>query len=108
MKKYLTVAAILGALAFVSVTYFAQATEPVATTTTTIETTAPVVEHTDHADHAEHAVDAVTGVDAVASECEASVAASFEGKTPSDEEKTAALQACVDAKAAEAKTEVTE
>lgn len=102
MKKYLTVAAILGALAFVSVTYFAQATEPVATTTTTIETTAPVAEHADHAEHA------TTAVDAVASECEATVAASFEGKTPSDDEKNAALKACVDGKAAEAKTEVTE
>lgn len=100
MKKYLTVAAILGAIAFVSVSFLAQATEHEATTTTTIETTAPVVEHTDHADHADHAVDAV------ATECEATVAASFEGKTPSDEEKTAALKACVDAKAAEAKTEV--
>lgn len=105
MKKYLTVAAILGALAFVSVTYFAQATEPVASTTTTIETTAPVVEHADHAEHAEHAA---TGVDAVAGECEATVEASFEGKTPSDDEKNAALKACVDAKAAEVKTEVTE
>lgn len=100
MKKYLTVAAILGAIAFVSVSFLAQATEHEATTTTTIETTAPVVEH---ADHAEHAVDAV---DAVTTECEATVAASFEGQTPSDEEKTAALKACVDAKAAEAKTEV--
>lgn len=100
MKKYLTVAAILGAIAFVSVSFLAQATEHEATTTTTIETTAPVVEHTDHADHADHAVDAV------ATECEATVAASFEGKTPSDEEKTAALKACVDAKAAEATTEV--
>ena len=102
MKKYLTVAAVLGALAFVSVTYFAQATEPVATTTTTIETTAPVVEHTDHVGHA------ATGVEVVADECEATVAASFEGKTPSDDEKNAALKACVDGKAAEAKTEVTE
>ncbi len=97
MKKYLTVAAILGAIAFVSVSFLAQATEHEATTTTTIETTAPVVEHADHAEHA---------VDAVATECEATVAASFEGQTPSDEEKTAALKACVDAKAAEAKTEV--
>ena len=105
MKKYLTVAAILGALAFVSVTYFAQATEPVATTTTTVETTAPVVEHTDHADHATHAA---TGVDAVAAECETTVAAHFEGKTPSDDEKHAALKACVDGKAADAKAEVTE
>ncbi len=97
MKKYLTVAAVLGAIAFVSVSYLAQATEPVTTTTTTIEAVETTVEHADHADHA---------VDAVAHECEATVATQFEGKMPTDAEKTEALKACVDAKAAEAKTEV--
>lgn len=89
MKKYLTVAAILGAIAFVSVSYLAQATEATSEVTTAVEATtdAPAMQ-------ADVAVDA-----AVASDCEASVAASFEGKTATDEEKAAAVKACEDSKA---------
>lgn len=94
MKKYLTVAAVLGAIAFVSVSYLAQATEPAVTTSVEVTTEAPVV-------HAEGAVDA-----AVASDCAASVTAAFEGKTATDEEKAAALKACEDSKSTETTTEV--
>lgn len=90
MKNYLTIAAVLGAVAFVSVSFLAQATEPAA---------APAMEAAAPAVAADAAV-AAPAVDAATTECETSVAASFEGKTPSDEEKAAAVKACVDAKAA--------
>ncbi len=89
MKKYLTLAAVLGAIAFVSVSFLAQADD-----------------HGTHSDTTMTEAAAPAAVDAVASECEASVAAAHEGKTVTDAEKDAALKACVDAKAAEAKTEV--
>lgn len=91
MKKYLTIAAVLGAIAFVSVSFLAQATEPAAAVSTTVETNAA-------APAAEATTTTTVAADAT-KECEASVAASFEGKTPSDEEKAAAVKACVDAKA---------
>lgn len=83
MKKYLTLAAVLGTVAFVSVSYLAQATEHVATTTTEIEATTTTTVTAD-----------------TTAECEATVAASFEGQTPSQDEREAALKACVDAHAA--------
>ena len=91
MKNYLTIAAVLGAVAFVSVSFLAQATEPAAAVA--MEAAAPAA-----AVAADAAVAPVA--DAATTECETSVAASFEGKTPSDEEKAAAVKACVDAKAA--------
>ena len=94
MKKYLTLAAVLGAIAFVSVSFLAQADDH-HTSTTTIHTEATTPAITDAAD-------------AVTTECETTVAAALEGKTVTDEERSAALDACIDAKAAEAKPEAAE
>lgn len=92
MKKYLTLAVVLGAMAFVSVSFLAQADDHTTHSTTTIM----------HSETEAHA----NAVDAVAAECEATVAAAHEGKTVTDAEKETALKACVDAKAAEAHAEV--
>ena len=83
MKKYLTVAAVLGAIAFVSVSYLAQANEPAAAPVA-VEAAATVTTTTEVAPVA---VDAAA--EAVAKECDATVAASFEGKMPTAEEKAA-------------------
>ncbi len=102
MKKYLTLAAVLGAIAFVSVSYLAQATEPATSAVTTSVETA--------VDAAAPAVDAdatvtTTVETAVDADCTAKVAAEFEGKTPTDDEKAAAVAKC-EADHAAAHTEV--
>lgn len=91
MKKYLSVAVVLGAIAFVSVSYLAQANEAMPVTTKTTETTTTTTTTT--TDQTDAAVQA-------AKDCETSVNASFEGKMPTDADREAALKACVDAKIA--------
>jgi hypothetical protein len=89
MKKYLTLAAFLGAIAFLSVSYLAQA-EPEAgaamttttTTSTTTTATAPAAE--------------LTGYAKDLAECNTLAAApSTEGATPSAEEQAAAAHKCL-------------
>jgi len=97
MKKYLSLAVVLGALAFISVSFLAQA-EP---ETSKVET---VVEQAVESDVAapEMAIEAVTPeVDAFikdAEDCEASVAVANEGKETAPEAHDSAFISCLTAK----------
>jgi hypothetical protein len=87
MKKYLTLAALAGAVALVSVSYFAQAEEAkTGTTPTAVEKAAPAADAT--------------------KECETAAAAKkADGTDPTAEEKAAALKKCHEAAAAPAPAE---
>lgn len=100
MKNYLTVAAILGAIAFVSVSFLAQAEPETSTVTTAVEQA--IEEPASEAMVAPVADSAVMPVaeDPAKTECEASVASTKEdGTAMSAEERAAAVEKCVADKA---------
>lgn len=103
MKNYLSLAALLGVVAFVSVSYLAQAEPEMKAVDTAIEAAAPV------ADAAAEAV-AAPVVDPVQAECEAAVAAMTkeDGTAHTAEEVTAAVEKCVADKAAAAAVPATD
>jgi hypothetical protein len=92
MKKYLTLAAVLGAIAFLSVSYLAQAeseTKAPAAATEAVTTTAPA--------------DAATiDLNKISADCkESASAAKADGSKPSEEEVTKAFDACLKQKTGE-------
>ncbi len=97
MKKYLTLAALLGAIAFASVSFLAQAEENVAPAAEqAMEAAAPAVDA------------AVAPAVSVEEDCKASASvAKADGTMPSAEEVDAAVKACVEAHAAPVATDVT-
>jgi hypothetical protein len=93
MKKYLTLAAVLGTIAFLSVSYIAQAQQPAAPAATA-PAAAPAAGSAMQA-----AVPAASTYAKDHAECEALASApSTEGAAASDAEKTATLKKCLVAK----------
>ena len=88
MKKYLSLAAVLGAVAFLSVSYLAQAQTPAAGATTTTTTTA--------APAPAAAPDAVVTYAKDRAECDVlASAATTEGAMPTDADKAASVKKCL-------------
>lgn len=96
MKKYLTLAAVMGVAAFAGASYFANATE--------VKTEAAVAVGEAHAD--------ATTVDQAAkdkAECEATASAKKDGGAePTTEEKDAAIKKCMEDKTKAAETAPTD
>ena len=92
MKKYLTLAAVLGAIAFLSVSYLAQAES---------ETKAPAAAATEAVTAPADAAAAVD-LNKISADCkEAASAAKADGSKPSEEEVTKAFDACLKEKTGE-------
>jgi hypothetical protein len=93
MKKYLTLAAVLGAIAFLSVSYLAQAeSETKAPAAATEAATAP----------ADAAAAVAVDLNKISADCkEAASAAKADGSKPSEEEVTKAFDACLKEKTGE-------
>lgn len=93
MKKYLTIGAILGAIAFVSVSFLAQAEPETSAVTTAVEQAA-------QAPAADTMVAPAPADDPAKAECEAQVPAkNADGADLTEEEKVAAVAKCMADKA---------